>query len=235
MTTLESLGNVGHSHTRGLPDDVYDVLLDALASGELESHTALSIDRLAKVLQVSPTPVREALARLEHTGLVERAPRRGYRVARHMSRSSIIELADARLVMEVGAIERAMAEPEELCAALEVAHQRHAEIALELTASEGSLDHERVKEYFVQDWAFHEAILDRCGNQYLKKAVNNLSFSVHRIRQTLGLGKTDAAVAVLEHERILEAVRLGDVQAAKDAMTEHLTQVSIRSTGIEVE
>ena len=71
---MSSLGPIA---ARGLGDDVHDALLTMLTSGRLEPDAPLGIDRLAHDLGVSPTPVREALARLEHTGLVVRRANRG--------------------------------------------------------------------------------------------------------------------------------------------------------------
>ena len=79
-----------------------------LTSGRLEPDAPLGIDRLAHDLGVSPTPVREALARLEHTGLVVRRANRGYRVAPPMSSEQVAELVDARVVLECAAVERAI-------------------------------------------------------------------------------------------------------------------------------
>ena len=64
-----------------LADHVYEALLVALMDGRLEAGTPVSIDGMARELDVSPTPVREALARLEATGMVRRMALRGYRVA----------------------------------------------------------------------------------------------------------------------------------------------------------
>ena len=58
---------------RVLRDDVHEILLDRLLSGVYQDGQTLAIDSLARELGVSPTPVREALAWMEHTGLVTRA------------------------------------------------------------------------------------------------------------------------------------------------------------------
>lgn len=225
----DTLRSIGRVEARAVPDDVYDVLLGMLTSGELPAHSPLSIDRIAKSLNVSQTPVREALARLEHTGLVERAARRGYRVAPPMSKSNMAELADARLIMEIGAIERAMVHLDELLPALEAALGRHEKAAAQLLESPESMTKGNVKEYFDEDWSFHQAFLDHCNNRYIERSVNGLSFSVHRMRQTLGLGTTDAPIAVAEHRRIYEAVKANDKALAVKAMTEHLQNVAQRS------
>src|SRR5690606_5880841 len=72
---------VGDLERRGLRDRVYDLILEMLLEGDVEPGSRLSIDTLAKQLDVSPTPVREAMVQLERTGLVTREVLKGYRVA----------------------------------------------------------------------------------------------------------------------------------------------------------
>jgi len=59
-------------HRRSLTDDVYERLIELLLEAELEPGARLQIDALARVWQVSQTPIREALARAEVSGLVVR-------------------------------------------------------------------------------------------------------------------------------------------------------------------
>ncbi|QGF23525.1 GntR family transcriptional regulator [Raineyella fluvialis] len=216
---------LGRIKAKALPDDVYDALLDMLTWGTLEPDTPLSIDGLAQSLGVSPTPVREALARLEPTGLVRRSVRRGYRVSPPMSQAQMYELADARLVLESGAIERSMRHADEVLPDLEAAFSRHERSAQELLEPGHENVHEYVRRYFEDDWSFHEAILNHCGNRYLAQAVDSLSFRMHRMRQTVGIGVSDVSVAVPEHHAILEAVRRGDTAGAVAAMRFHLERV----------
>lgn len=211
-----------------LPDDVYDALVDMLTWGTLKPGASLSIDGLAQSLGVSPTPVREALARLESTGLVRRAARRGYRVAPLMSQAQMSELADARLVLETGAMERAMHHVEELLPDLEKAFRNHERSAGKLLKPGNEETHQYLRQYFEDDWSFHEAILQHCGNRYIAQAVDSLSFRVHRMRQTIGAGSTDAAVAVSEHRAILEAVRRHDAAAAVEQVRIHLSNLETR-------
>ena len=83
-----------------LADHVYEELLASLMDGRLEPGAAVSIDGTARELDVSPTPVREALARLEHTGMVRRVALKGYRVAPVFTREDFAELMEARLAIE---------------------------------------------------------------------------------------------------------------------------------------
>lgn len=230
ISTDVHITRLGPIRARGLGDDVYDALLDMLTSGDLEPNAPMAIDRLAKSLSVSPTPVREALARLEHTGLVRRVANRGYRVAPPMSARQMSELVDARKVLEIGAMERAMQDPGQLFVDLEAAYFAQLEAAKDLNETSALSDLSKVHTYYATDWAFHQAILDNCGNRYIDRAVNDLSFRLHRMRQTIGDQVTDAPQAVSEHQTVLDSVRSGDVQAAVDALSVHLDLVSCRSS-----
>jgi DNA-binding GntR family transcriptional regulator len=64
----------------------------------------LRIGVLSKALAVSPTPVREALARLAAAGLIAHEARKGYRIAPPLTFEQLKELMDARRLIEVGAI-----------------------------------------------------------------------------------------------------------------------------------
>jgi DNA-binding GntR family transcriptional regulator len=218
-------------HTRALPDAVYDVLLDMLVWGQLPSDSSLAIDRLARDLQVSQTPIREALARLETTGLVIRTARRGYRVAPPLSAEEMAELVDARIVLETGAITRAMDHREALISDLERAEVRHRESGAKLTGEAAEFTPANVRTYFEDDWAFHEGILANCGNRYIERAAGSLQFHAHRMRQTIGVGTSDAPVALAEHAEILAAVQDADRQGAVDALHHHLSNVKQRSAG----
>jgi DNA-binding GntR family transcriptional regulator len=68
-----------------LGDGVFDAITEMLFSQTFASGDRISVDALARELGVSPTPVREALARIESTGLVVREPMRGYLAAPRMS------------------------------------------------------------------------------------------------------------------------------------------------------
>src|SRR3954447_24962481 len=81
---------------RALRDGVYDAILEMLLAGQATPGESLAIDGLARQLGVSPTPVREALVQLEHTGLVTRAALKGYRVAPPLNPAGVAELMDAR-------------------------------------------------------------------------------------------------------------------------------------------
>jgi DNA-binding GntR family transcriptional regulator len=206
-----------------LADQVYKEILARLIDGDLESGDPVSIDGTARELGVSPTPVREALARLESTGMVVRAALRGYRVAPLLTHDELLDLMDARLLIEA----------------------RNAELACGradppfLEALERSIDDLRdapngphfseYRSYWEADERFHRLIAEQTGNKFLLGAYESLGGHVHRFRLFGGLGVQDARFAVEEHARILEALRRGDPAGARTAMSGHLCGVRERA------
>lgn len=215
---------------RVLRDGVYDILLDLLLSGTVEPGSTLGIDSLSRQLQVSPTPIREALAQLEHTGLVQRAALKGYRVAPPLSPEQMKELFEARIILETNAVALASRDLEGLLPDLRRAHGNHVAVARENSAGrKGERDLEGFKHYFDADWAFHQTILDHCGNRFISQMTQSTSTHAHRMRQTVSRGVSDSDEAVQEHAAVLEAFEKHDVPAAEEAMRQHIQNVRARA------
>ncbi|MGH3645300.1 MAG: GntR family transcriptional regulator [Mycobacterium sp.] len=205
-----------------LTDHVHDKLLEMLMDGRYGPNEAVSIDGIARELDVSATPVREALARLEVTGLVIRVALRGYRVAPLLSTAELAELIDARLAIEPVNASRAC---ERATPALIEALDRS--IAELRTAPRGP-EFAEYREYWQADMRFHELIAQGAGNRFLLMAYNCLGGSVQRFRLFTGLGVTDAEYAIDEHSAILAAFRAQSPEKARQAMVDHLRGVKDR-------
>ncbi|MBG6085013.1 GntR family transcriptional regulator [Zhihengliuella flava] len=208
-----------------LADHVYEELLAALIDGRFEAGAALSIEGLARDLGVSPTPVREALARLEHTGMVRRAALKGYRVAPLITPEELAQLAEARKLIETHNAEQACARADqELVDAL-------AETIERLSAAPTGASYSEFRDYWKADEDFHRIIAESAGNPFILSAYNTLGGQVQRFRLFAGLGVTDADCAIAEHTAILEAFRSADPAAARAAMEAHLD--GVRQRGIK--
>jgi DNA-binding GntR family transcriptional regulator len=86
-----------------LVDDVHGALVDMLMNHDVDPGARLNIDAIARGLGVSPTPIREALARMEAEGLVVKEPRRSYTVAPLIGVEDLRALIDFRLLVEPAA------------------------------------------------------------------------------------------------------------------------------------
>lgn len=212
-----------------LRDDVYERLLDRLLGGMYEPGDPLTIDQLAKELDVSQTPVREALVELEKTGLVERAARRGYRVAAPLTAKQMEDLVEVRILLESAAARKAFASRTEMIPLLQQAMEGHRRAVEALEGTDGPFELAELREYFAADWSFHEIMLQFSGNPYIRSSVDALSFQVHRMRQTLGAGTSDGPQALEEHKAILDAYQRGNVDDVDAALQAHLGKVLDRS------
>lgn len=219
-----------------LRDEVEELILQRLLENHWEPGARLSIDGLARDLDVSPTPVREALVSLERSGLVEYVALRGYVVAPMLDREHMTELLDARRVVESAALGRAFERWEQFSADLSAAHARHAEVLAHIEASreqdpEAALDYALMHEHFQADWKFHQTFFEHAGNRYLLDMVENLRTYTHRMRQTWTGGPEafDGRAALDEHGKILEKVQQHHYDGALQALDAHLKGVLARS------
>lgn len=206
-----------------LADRVYQLILGQLMDGGLPAGTSISIDGMARVLDVSATPVREAMARLEATGLVVRAALRGYRVAPLLSPDEIVQLMDARCAIEVENASLACGQASnELCDLLEIA------IADMRNAPHGS-SFEDFSAYWEADERFHLHIAEHANNRFLLAAYNALGGQLQRFRYFSGVGVTDADAAIAEHAAIREAFVRRDRKLAARQMKAHIVRAMSRT------
>ncbi|MCP2032321.1 DNA-binding GntR family transcriptional regulator [Okibacterium sp. HSC-33S16] len=229
--TTYPLGETVTIERKGLRDRVYDLVLDMLVGQAVAPGTRLSIDAIARDLKVSPTPVREALVQLERTGLVTREPLKGYRVAPQITDSQLESLFDTRIVLEGGAAELAARHSDSLVPRLEAALEQHRAVTekVRAAAAAGTLSVALLREYFTVDWTFHHLIFEGTNNPFLIDMSEVISTRVHRMRQTVLSGVTDAEDAVVEHTRIIDAFRSGQPEEAAAAMRDHIEKVRFRS------
>ncbi|WP_194397415.1 GntR family transcriptional regulator [Microbacterium atlanticum] len=220
---------------RGLRDHVYERILQLLLSGDVPPGARLSIDTIARQLQVSPTPVREAMVQLERTGLVTREALKGYRVAPPLDAAQLAELFEARLMLETTATRLATPAGPEMLAELRAAEDRHRRAGYDVIEQMrgGAQDVALTTEYFALDAAFHDVVFAHCGNHYIRDMSASLGAQLHRMRQSVVHGVTDVREAIAEHEAIVDAFAGDDPAAPEAAMRRHIEQVRARSLDIE--
>lgn len=206
-----------------LADHVYEELLVSLMDGRLEPGAVVSIDGTARELDVSPTPVREALARLEHTGMVRRVALKGYRVAPVFTQDDFAELMEARLAIEP--VNARLA-----CARLTPEHLAQLERAVsDLKSAPRGPSFAEYRAYLEADERFHRLIAEYTGNQFMVAAYAALGGQVQRFRLFGGGGITDAEHAIAEHQSVLDAFASGDPEKAALAMADHVRRVRGRA------
>ena len=198
----------------GLADDVYEAIKTWIVDSVREPGVRANIEALARSLSVSPTPVREALARLDAEGLVVKEPLRGYTVVPPLDAAAVADLFDFRMLIEPWAAGRAA---ERLAA--DTGPRLEAELATCTDApdEDGYAMYRSVADH---DQRFHDLLLELGGNQEARRAFAGTNCHLHLFRLRYGRGM--ALEAVREHRAVAAAVIDGDPPAAMAAMRIHL-------------
>ena len=216
---------------RGLRDQVYDAVLDLIVRGSVGPGERLRIDGLASTLKVSQTPVREALAHLERTGLVTREGFKGYRVAEPLTREQAAELMDVREMLELQATQWYAAHLPDGVDDLRAAHDRHVRTAAAVAEriQHQTVDMPAFRDYFAADADFHRVIYAGTRNHFLLQMAEDLGGHLHRMRETILHQSYDMGQAVDEHAAILAGAEAGDADAMMEAMRRHMAGIRERS------
>lgn len=202
---------------RALVDDVYDAVLGLLMDRVIEPGARVNIDAVARDLDVSPTPVREALTRLESEGLVAKRALKGFAAAPLLDSEGLRDLYDMRKLLEPEAARRASAN---IDPAIEAELAKSIE---RMRAASGADDGEPFGEYRQfpeEDLHFHHVIAARAQSPLLSDAIVRLRSHMHLYR--LNFRHDFEGDTLREHEQILDALRRRDPDAAARAMLAHI-------------
>jgi DNA-binding GntR family transcriptional regulator len=200
----------------GLAEHVYlllkaDVINDQFAAGD-----RIVIESVAVRLGVSPTPVREALARLAGEQLVAFRAYVGYSALPPLSSDELRDLFEAREVIECAGAERAC----ERSTDADLARLR----AIDAHIRAGHYGKDRYSEFvsFVNDnQRFHETLLDGARNPELRRAFDALNYEARIARRTRGRGIPDLGLICEEHTAIIAALAARDATALVEAVGAH--------------
>lgn len=204
---------------RALVDDVYDAVLGLLMDRVIDPGARVNIDAVARDLDVSPTPVREALTRLEAEGLVAKRALKGYVAAPLLDARGLRDLYDMRELLEPEAARRASGRIDD-----ETEAELTESVAQMRAASDPDED-ERFRNYrrFIdEDLHFHHLIAENADSPLLAEAIVRLRSHMHLYRLDFRHDFEDDTVS--EHESILDALRRRDPDAAAEAMRAHIAQ-----------
>ncbi|WP_350270100.1 GntR family transcriptional regulator [Brevibacterium sp. CBA3109] len=204
---------------RLLRDDVYRSIRDAIVRGQLAPGEQLRDQELGAWLQVSRTPVREALQRLAQAGLVVAEPGRVTRVAPENPDAVV----NARqIAAQLHALAMSLAFPrlnEDDVAEMEAANDRLA------TALSGS----DIDAAIAADDAFHEVALSRSGNPLIPDHLEVVTATLRRT-EYLHFDSVKGSASPEQHVEIITAVRTGDFDRAVELTRENWSTLAGHGT-----
>lgn len=211
----EKSGPAAKAAPRSSSQRVYALLRERILNLELAPNAELDEVQISREMGFSRTPVREALIKLASDGLVVLAPNRGARVA-PLDFDQVPQVLEALELYERATTRWA-------------AHRRqpHHLALLEQRSQEfiAATETKNPRLVVEANWAFHEAINQASGNEYLAADCSKMLRGVMRL-SLLAFHQTDPdltnyANVAAQHEQMIAAIRDGDADRAEALVFEH--------------
>ncbi|HSW18067.1 MAG TPA: GntR family transcriptional regulator [Ramlibacter sp.] len=197
-----------------LHEEVAARLRERIFEGVFAPGAFLDEAQLAAELEISRTPLREALKVLTAEGLVRHEPRRGCFVA-EVTEQDLDEIFPVIALLEGRcAHEAALHANDADLQALEALHEKLSRFAKA----------RRINDYYATNFTIHEAIISLAGNRWLAQVITDLRKIVKlaRLQQLHAPGRLEQSLS--EHLAVFAALKARDAEGAEAAMRTHLTR-----------
>jgi DNA-binding GntR family transcriptional regulator len=192
-----------------LKEKAYSYLKEAIISGEIVPGSPISEYRLAEVLGISRTPVREALNQLELEGFLTSIPGKGMLV-RAVTAEFVLEIFEYREAIEGFACR---------LAAMRMSEATRSELVNVFLRTTPPQDIESLLR--IGD-SLHSAVRNACANSTLESSLDRVRDHVKRLRLLAAKIPQRAERSFVEHQRIIEALADNDADLAETMMRDHI-------------
>jgi len=192
-----------------LSEQLLEAIEERIVTGEYPPGARLDEVDLAETFGVSRTPIREALIRLASIHMIEKMPRKGWAVAP----------ASPRRLMEMFEF---MAELEALCGSLAARRATPFQLQKLLAAHEASRGVKDPDEYYRLNEAFHQALYEASGNEFLIEQTLEMQRRARPYRRLQLRAPTRIDDSFAEHEEIVSAIQTRDGDLATEKLRQHV-------------
>jgi DNA-binding GntR family transcriptional regulator len=194
----------------------YDAIKEAILSFQLAPGQSIVESDLAKQLGMSKTPVRDAISRLEKEGLVVKIAYKGAFIS-DVSRESVQEIYQLRAVLE--GLAASLATPN-----MDVKDRQYTQQLIQDEIA--ALNSNDIPNASRINRLFHDLLIEKSGNQWLKVVLANLDDHLQRYRMLSYFQQGRLKKSIREHQRVLDAILTGAPEAAEAGMKAHLLSVA---------
>jgi DNA-binding GntR family transcriptional regulator len=199
---------------------VYEAIREAIVGTNLYEipASALNLDEreMALRLGVSRTPIREALIRLEHEGLVVSIPRRGYSIARK-TKAELLEI-----IIVWAALESMAAR----LVTTNATDDAIASLRRIFSTFEGDRIAANLDEYSDANVRFHQQIIELSGCEALRRTADGIFIHVRSIRhRTIGENRRFER-SIVDHMQIIESLESRNAELAERLVRDHALQLA---------
>ena len=197
---------------QNLEGQIYKIIKDKIIWHEIKMGERIIDKKLAEELGVSRSMVRQVLTILVKEELLIMIPRNGFYV-REITRKEIEEIYNVRKILEAYVTELAVPK---------ISSRDISEAEEVFKKAKRDLEKDEVKSFIEADILLHKLLLDNCGNEPLRKMINeyNDKYAFYRV---VDLSRIERAKeSYFEHYEIFEAVKEKKVQLSTELMAKHI-------------
>jgi DNA-binding GntR family transcriptional regulator len=187
-----------------LADQVYRGIRDRILDGDILPGEFLREQELSTAMEVSRTPVREALGRLASEGFLERIPHRGFRVPAEPF-TGLLSLYP--IVSALDRLSGMLAFPQ--MAKAELGHLRRINQRLR-----EAMDRADVSQARELNNEFHDYIAQQSGNERLRDLLDDLRSQLKRLETWYYSYREHTEQSIREHDELIDALEKGEHEAA---------------------
>ena len=192
-----------------LKEHVYEYISSKINDGTLSRGDKLSEIQIGEELNMSRTPVREALIQLAADGYIENQPRRGFRV-RGIDEKTAIEIYDI-----IGPLDGRAA----YLAASALTEEELSRMEFLVEAMDIAIEKSMFEQYYDMQMDFHDIYMQKCGNEQLLDLIGHIKKTFIRKRYAMCEGQSMQDVlreTNHEHHHMLALFRNRDCAALQD-------------------
>lgn len=189
-----------------LRDKIYEMLKEAIYTGELEPGERIVETRLADEIGISRTPIREAIRRLESEGYIDALDNGGVKVA-EITEDDIKEWNEIKLVFDQLAVKKVIDN---------MTDEVIQDLKEDLEKVEEALKKDNINDEEIIDFNtdFHDKMYEISGNKLIKTIKDNYQKYNYMMRKYLSKIEGRHHQALMEHKEILEAIINKDKEKA---------------------
>ena len=213
-------GSLSRRKHLSLVDIAYQALVEAIVNQVFEPGTQINIDMVARDLDMSNTPVREALMRVRGERFVEQKTNKGFIVTNFLSQDELRNMFAVRHLLETYALTIGKITSDEI--------EQLSNLTKQMNAANDGLVYQDFKDFLHGDHLLHRAIVALSGNEFLIKSWENLNVHLHLSRLYTGIGLFDRDSSTQEHTAIVESLQNNDREQAVEHLSKHIRDVETR-------
>jgi len=206
------------SATKLMSEEIADILRENIISGNINPGEKVNEYQVAKLLNISRPPIREAFRLLAAEGLITLVPRKGAFVSK-MTPQEVKEIYQMKSMMESFAVRLAIPI---------ISEKEVSELDSILRLMEGKIEENNFKQIQRLNIEFHRRMIKMSKNERLTRFYESIVLPIRRY-QRIGLSApTSWETSLQEHKNIVEAIKSKNVELAERLSRGHTMKATAR-------